>query len=283
MAFFFSVVPEYRRLIHFRLGRYMGIRGPGLVFPIIPIIDMVVRVDLREIFFELEPQTCITKDNAPVAIDMFVYMRVEQPELSVLKVQDFAGAARGIAMTTLRAVVGDISLDDVLAKRDQINQVMRAKLDEVTERWGVKVTAVEIREIMPPRDVQEAMTRQMSAERSRRAVVTEAEGNRQAAIQVAEGQKQAAILTAEGERQAAILKAEGNRQAAILNAEGFSQALQKVYEVAQGVDAKTMSLQYLDMLKVMAAGPSTRWIVPVELTSFLQNFTQAAGDANKPA
>src|SRR3990172_13271527 len=204
MAFFFSVVPEYRRLIHFRLGRYMGIRGPGLVFPIIPIIDMVVRVDLREIFFELEPQTCITKDNAPVAIDMFVYMRVEQPELSVLKVQDFAGAARGIAMTTLRAVVGDISLDDVLAKRDQINQVMRAKLDEVTERWGVKVTAVEIREIAPPKEVQDAMNKQRAAERTRRAMVTEADGRREAAVKVAEGEKQATVLKAEGDKQSAI-------------------------------------------------------------------------------
>src|SRR3989304_1739880 len=127
--------------------------------------------------------------------------------MTVVQVQDFAGAARGIATTTLRAVIGDISLDDVLARREQINNVLRTKLDEVTERWGVKVTTVEIREILPPREVQEAMTRQMSAERSRRAVVTEADGKRQATITVAEGDKQSAILRAEGDRQAALPRA----------------------------------------------------------------------------
>src|SRR4029434_9794784 len=151
--------------------------------------------------------------------------------MSVLQVQNFAGAAQNIAATTLRSVVGDMSLDDVLSKREQMNEILRNKLDEVTERWGVKVTNVEIREIIPPPGVQEAMTRQMSAERTRRAVVTEAEGSKQAAVTVAEGEKQAAILTAEGERQAAILRAEG-----------FSLALSKIFEIARTVDANTMSL-----------------------------------------
>ncbi len=181
MPFFFSVVPEFRRLVHFRLGRVMGLKGPGLIFPLWPIIDNVIVVDLREIFLDVPPQTCITKDNAPVSVDMLVYMKVVEPQDSVLKVENFIGAARGMAITTLRAVVGDITLDDVLAKRDQINQVMQAKLDEVTDRWGVKVTAVEIREIQPPRDIQEAMSRQMSAERNRRAAVLEAEGQREVA------------------------------------------------------------------------------------------------------
>jgi regulator of protease activity HflC (stomatin/prohibitin superfamily) len=158
-------------------------------------------------------------------------------------------------------VIGDISLDEVLAKRDQINQVLRAKLDEVTERWGVKVTTVEIREITPPKDVQEAMTRQMSAERSRRALVTEADGK-----------KQAAITIAEGEKQAAILKAEGDRQAAILRAEGFSLALGKIFEVARTVDTNTMSLQYLEALKALGAGPATKFIFPMEFTKLLQPF-----------
>ncbi len=172
-----KVVREYQRLIVFRLGKSIGQRGPGLVF-LIPIVDKAVWVDLREFFLEIPSQTCITKDNAPINIDFLIYFKVLNPEYSVIQVADFAGAARGIATTTLRAVVGDISLDDVLAKREQINQVLRAKLDEVTERWGVKVTTVEIREILPPREVQEAMTKQMSAERNRRAVVTEALGNR---------------------------------------------------------------------------------------------------------
>ncbi|HEU5299943.1 MAG TPA: SPFH domain-containing protein [bacterium] len=253
-----KVVREYQRLIVFRLGKSIGQKGPGLVF-LWPVIDKAVWVDLREFFLEIPSQTCITKDNAPINIDFLIYFKVFNPEYSVIQVADFAGAARGIATTTLRAVVGDISLDDVLAKREQINQVLRAKLDEVTERWGVKVTTVEIREILPPREVQEAMTRQMSAERSRRAVVTEALGNREAAVTVAEGQKQAAIL-----------KAEGDRQAAILRAEGFSLALDKIFSVAQHIDSKTLTLQYLEALKALGEGPATKFIFPLEFTKLLQ-------------
>ncbi|MGH2437248.1 MAG: SPFH domain-containing protein [bacterium] len=253
-----KVVREYQRLIVFRLGRSSGHRGPGLVF-LIPVVDKAVWVDLREFFLEIPSQTCITKDNAPINIDFLIYFKVLEPELSVIQVADFAGAARGIATTTLRAVVGDISLDDMLAKREQINQVLRAKLDEVTERWGVKVTTVEIREILPPREVQEAMTRQMSAERTRRAVVTEALGTREAAVTVAEGEKSAAIL-----------KAEGDRQAAILRAEGFSLALDKIFAVAKNIDSKTLTLQYLEALKVLGAGASTKFIFPLEFTKLLQ-------------
>jgi regulator of protease activity HflC (stomatin/prohibitin superfamily) len=252
------IVPEYQRLVIFRLGRLIGQKGPGLVI-VIPFIDRPVRVDLRELFLEIPHQTCITKDNAPIAIDFLVYWKVVDPPLSVIKVQDFAGASQGIATTTLRAVVGDIALDDVLAKRDQINDVLRAKLDEVTERWGVKVTTVEIREIEPPKEVQEAMNKQMAAERNRRAMVTEADGRREAAVKVAEGEKQAAVLKAEGEKQASILKAEG-----------FSLALQKVFEVASTVDAKTMSLQYLDALKALGASPATKIVFPLEFTSLLR-------------
>ena len=194
MPLIIAVVPEYKRVVHLRFGRLIGIKGPGIVFPILPIIDQAMEVDLREIYLDVPPQTSITKDNAPVSIDMLIYMRVVKPEDAVLKVADVSGAARGIATTTLRAVIGDIALDDVLAKRDQINQTMQAKLDEVTDRWGVKVTAVEIREIEPPRDIQDAMSRQMSAERTRRAAVLEADGQREAAIKVAEGEKEAAIL-----------------------------------------------------------------------------------------
>ncbi len=266
------VVRDYERLVLFRLGRYVGERGPGLVW-IWPVIDQVVRTNLREDFLEIPSQTCITQDNAPIDIDFLIYWKVVDPGLSVLKVRDFAGASQGIATTTLRAVIGDIPLDDVLAKREQINQILRAKLDEVTERWGVKVTGVEIREIVPPRDIQTAMNRQMAAERDRRAVVTEADGKREASIKVAEGAKQAAILTAEGARQAAILAAEGARQAAILNAEGYSMALAKIYEAARTVDSKTMSLQYLDTLKALGAGPATKFIFPMEFASLLRPFS----------
>ncbi len=265
-----KIVREYQRLVVFRLGRSTGSKGPGVVF-LVPIIDRAVWVDLREMFLEIPSQTCITKDNAPINIDFLIYSKVFDPDMSVIQVQDFAGAARGIATTTLRSVVGDISLDDVLAKRDQINQVLRAKLDEVTERWGVKVTTVEIREILPPKEVLDAMTRQMSAERSRRAVVTEADGKREAVIKVADGDKSAAIL-----------KAEGDRQAQILRAEGFSLALDKIFSIAKNVDSKTMTLQYLEALKALGAGASTKFIFPLEFTQLLRPIVDlAGGDAGK--
>jgi regulator of protease activity HflC (stomatin/prohibitin superfamily) len=252
-----KIVPEFQRLVKFRLGRCVGIRGPGFVL-ILPIIDRVVRVDLRESFLEIPHQTAITEDNAPISIDFIIFNKVEDAQLSVLAVQNFEGAAQNIAATTLRSVVGDMALDDVLSKREQMNQLLQAKLDEVTERWGVKVTNVEVREITPPPAVQEAMTRQMSAERTRRAVVTEADGAKQAAITVAEGNKQANILQAEGERQAAILRAEG-----------FSLALDKIYQTAQTVDVNTMSLQYLDTLKQIGASASTKFVIPMEFTNLL--------------
>jgi regulator of protease activity HflC (stomatin/prohibitin superfamily) len=272
-----KIVPEYQRIVLFRLGRAIGIRGPGLVV-IIPIIDRVVRVDLRERYLEIPHQAAITEDNATISIDFIIFYKVVDASMSVLQVQNFAGAAQNIAATTLRSVVGDMTLDDVLSKREEMNQILQVKLDEVTERWGVKVTNVEVREIIPPPTVQEAMTRQMSAERTRRAVVTEAEGNKQAAITVAEGQKQAAILSAEGDRQAAILRAEG-----------FSLALSKIFEVAQGVDANTMSLQYLETLKQIGSSPSTKFVVPMELANLLsgvtgltsKSFGNSGGDGSK--
>ena len=258
------IVKQYERMVPFRLGKFFGLKGAGLRL-LIPFIDSFQKVDLREDVIDVARQTNITKDNAPIDIDFLIYYKVvdHEAEKSVLEVQDFRAAIVGMATTTLRAVVGDIPLDDVLAKREEINQILRVKLDEVTSRWGVKVTAVEIREIDPPAEIQHAMNRQMAAERERRAVVTEADGQKEANITVAEGQKQAAILSAEGVRQADILKAEGNRQAAILNAEGFSNALDQIYKVAQGVDAKTMSLQYFETLKDIGASPrrssSSRW------------------------
>jgi regulator of protease activity HflC (stomatin/prohibitin superfamily) len=176
----------------------------------------------------------------------------------VVAVTNFASASQGIAATTLRAVIGDISLDDVLAKREQINEDLRRKLDEVTERWGVKVTAVEIREVVPPREVQEAMNRQMSAERTRRAAVTESEGKRQATITVAEG-----------ERQAQVLRAEGGKQANILQAEGYAQYLQTVSAAAQLVDPKTMTIQVIEGLKAIGAGPGSTFVIPMEFTRLL--------------
>ena len=268
-----KVVREYQRLVVFRLGRSIGPKGPGLVI-LLPFIDRPLWVDLREAFLEVPKQTCITKDNAPIDIDFLIYWKVMDPAASVIQVANFAGASQGIATTTLRAVIGDISLDDVLAKREDINKVLRVKLDEVTERWGVKVTTVEIREITPPREVQAAMNRQLTAERERRAIVLEADGKREASIKVAEGERQATILRAEGSRQATILTAEGDRQAASLRAEGFALALEKVFAVARTVDDKTMSLQYLETLKTLGTSAATKFVLPMELTNLLRPFQE---------
>ena len=265
------VVPEYQRLVVFRLGRCIGTKGPGIVL-LIPVIDRAVKVDLREQVREIPHQTSITKDNAPISIDFLWYYKVLDPAESVLQVGNFEMAAQGMATTTLRAVIGGIPLDDVLSEREHINTMLRTRLDEVTERWGVKVTNVEIREIIPPRDVQDAMNRQMSAERIRRAVVTESTGTREAAINVAQGEKQSAILRAEGSKQAAILEAEGQQTAQELKAQGFARALEEIFGAAQNVDQKTMTLQYFDTLKAIGSSPSTKYIFPLEFTSMLENF-----------
>jgi regulator of protease activity HflC (stomatin/prohibitin superfamily) len=267
------IVNEYQRLVVFRLGRCIGTKGPGLVL-LIPVIDRAVKVDLREQVREVPHQVSITKDNAPISIDFLWYYKVMDPTLSVVGVGNFELSAAGMATTTLRSVIGGIPLDEVLSQREHINQTLRVKLDEVTERWGVKVTNVEIREIIPPKDVQDAMNKQMSAERIRRAVVTESMGTREAAINVAEGNKQAAILQAEGQKQSAILDAEGQKQAQALRAEGFAVALEKIFGAAQLVDQKTMTLQYFDTLKSLGSGASTKFIFPMEFTSMIENFTK---------
>jgi regulator of protease activity HflC (stomatin/prohibitin superfamily) len=263
-----KIVREYERLVVFRLGRLIGARGPGVIF-IIPFINRLNKVDLRERFLEVPHQTCITKDNAPTDIDFLIYYKVIEATQSIVQVQNFEGASIGIATTTLRAVVGDIPLDELLAKREQINQVLRTKLDEVTERWGIKVTNVEIREIRPPQDVQEAMVRQMSAERTRRATVTEADGKREASI-----------LVAEGEKKSNILRAEGDKQAAVLRAEGYAGALNQIFSAAKGIDAKTMTLQYLDTLKALGASPSTKYIFPMEFTNLIAPLREYAKESD---
>ncbi len=265
-----NFVRDYERVARFRFGRFEGMRGPGVVFTV-PIIHQYSKVDTRTLVLEIPRQTSITRDNAPIDIDFLVYMRVDinQADKAVLEVQDYSMAVVGLSTTTLRAVIGDIPLDDVLSQRERINELLRVRLDQETGRWGIKVTNVEIREIIPPKDIQEAMNRQMTAERVRRAVVLEADGKRQASITVAEGEKQASILKAEGARQAAILAAEGDQQAAVLRAQGFANALGQIFQVAQGVDANTMGLQYLEALKALGASPSSKFIFPMEFTRLL--------------
>jgi regulator of protease activity HflC (stomatin/prohibitin superfamily) len=256
------VVNQYERLVVFRLGKTRPalVKDPGLRF-LIPIVDRPVKVDVREDFDEIPRQTNITKDNAPIDIDFLIYFRIVDPLASVVNIFDFRAALRGIATTTLRAVIGDMNLDDVLSKRDQINDVLRARLDEQTERWGGKVTTVEIRELIPPPGVQDSMNRMLTAERTRRAVITESEGERQSKINIAEGEKQSTIL-----------RAEGGRQSAILQAEGFSEALTRIFSAAREIDDRTMTLQYLEALKALGSTAATKYVIPLELTDLARRL-----------
>ena len=269
MGIILNFVKDYERIARFRFGTFEGMKGPGIVVAL-PVVHAKVWVDTRTEVLDIPRQTNITKDNAPIDIDFLVYLRVDvnQAELAVLEVEDYHSAVVGLATTTLRAVIGDISLDDVLSQRDRINELIRTRLDQETARWGIKVTNVEIRELTPPREIQDAMSRQMSAERVRRAVVLEAEGTKQANITVAEGEKQSAILRAEGEKQSAILRAEG-----------FGQALTRIFEAAQEVDEKTMTLQYLDTLKALGASPASKFLFPLEFTRLLEGLSaRSPGD-----
>ncbi len=270
------IIDEYKRLVILRLGKYQATRGPGIVI-VIPFFESATVVDLREKLIDIPAQTAITKDNASILIDFLVYFRITEPMLSVLKVDNVINASKNIATTTLRAVIGDIELDGVLSKREQINDILRVKLDEATERWGLKVTAVEIREIEPPRDILDAMNRQMSAERDRRAEVTRAQGERESAIARAEGHKQAAILKAEGERESAVLEAQGQKEAQELKAQGYAKALEAIAQTASTLDERTMALQYMEMLEKVGSSASTKFVVPMELVGFVNQFTKVTG------
>ncbi|MCH2313755.1 MAG: SPFH/Band 7/PHB domain protein [SAR202 cluster bacterium] len=276
---YIKIVRQYERLAVFTLGKFSetgGLKGPGLRILVWPI-QTTTMIDLREEVIDIPRQTNITSDNAPLDIDFLVFLRPIEHEAQkvVLEVINYHQAVIGMATTILRAVVGEMTVDEVLSQRERINDELRVKLDEITGRWGIKVTQVEIKEISPATDIQAAMNRQMAAERLRRAEVTEAEGTRQASITVAEGEKQAEILRAEGQRQSEILTAEGDQQASVLRAEGFSTALDRIYSVARNIDTKTLSLQYFETLKEMGKGDSTKFIFPMEFTKLLGPFASA--------
>lgn len=268
-----NFLKDYERIARFRWGNFEELKGPGPVI-MIPIMHSGVKLDLRTEVIDIPRQTNITKDNAPIAVDFLIFLRVmaEFADRAVIQVEDYRAAVIGLATTTLRAVVGDIDLDDVLSQRERINNLLRERLDAETERWGIKVTNVEIREIEPEGEIQEAMNKQMSAERVRRAVVREAQGTREAAITVAEGEKQAAILKAEGIRQAEILTAEGDQQAQDLRAAGYAKALDNIEKIAKGINENTLSLQYFQTLKEIGASESTKYIFPMEFTGLLKDF-----------
>ena len=278
MATGIVVVQQYQRMVVQRFGTFTGTMRPGLHL-LIPVMHNGTKVDLRERVARVPTQKYITADNVVVDMDFVIYYRVmeEMAERSVLEVQNFESAVVNLAFATLRAVIGSTSLAEALTERERIRDQLQVRMDEVTERWGVKVSQVEINEIDPPPGVKAAMEREKSAEAIKTAEITESEGARQAQINRAEGEKQAEILQAEGARQGEILKAEGDQQAQVLRAEGFSTALERIFQVANTIDAKTMSLQYFETLKSLGASPSTKWIFPMEFTNMLQPFLGMGG------
>ena len=276
---FFRIVNTYDRMVILRWGKFLGVRGPGIRI-VVPFMDRPIKVDTREQVDRVPTQKYITADNVVVDMDFVIYYRImeEYAERAVLEIQNFELAVVNLAFATLRAVIGSTTLSEALAERERIRDALQVRMDEVTERWGVKISQVEINEIDPPPGVKAAMEREKSAEAIKTADITESEGARQSQINIAEGEKRAAILTAEGARQAEILMAEGEQQAAVLRAQGFSEALERINAVASNADGRTMSLQYFETLKSLGESPSTKWIFPMEFTSMLGNFLGMGGN-----
>ncbi|MFC5235335.1 SPFH domain-containing protein [Pseudonocardia zijingensis] len=286
-----QIIPQATAAVIERLGRYKGTADPGLAF-LVPFIDKVrERIDLREQVVSFPPQPVITQDNLTVNIDTVVYFQVTDPKAAVYEISDYITGVEQITTTTLRNVVGGMTLEGTLTSRDEINTVLRGELDEATGRWGIRVGRVEIKAIDPPPSIQESMERQMKADREKRAMILTAEGQRESAIRSAEGQKQSQILTAEGAKQAAILNAEADRQSRILRAEGerAAQALQAQGE-AKAIETvfaaikagkptpELLAYQYLQTLPEMAQGEANKvWLVPSDFGKALEGFTRMLG------
>ena len=281
MASGIVVVKQYERLVILKWGRLQVVAQPGFRF-LIPVMYTGRLVDTREQVDRVPTQKYITRDNVVVDMDFVLYFKVieEEAEKSVMNVADHRAAVRALAVAELRSIIGNITLAEALAERERIQNELQVSLDENTGRWGVKVQGVAVNEIDPPQGVKAAMEREKSAEAIKTADITESEGQRQSQINRVEGERQAAILEAEGERQAVILRAEGEQQAQLLRAQGFSSALDNINQVANSVDAKTMSLQYFETLKDLGESPSTKWIFPMEFTSMLSGFL-GMGNSNR--
>jgi regulator of protease activity HflC (stomatin/prohibitin superfamily) len=268
------IVPQARAAIVERLGRYHKTLDAGLAL-VIPFVDRVSPlIDLREQVVSFPPQPVITEDNLVVSIDTVIYFQVTDPKAATYEIANYIATIEQLTVTTLRNVIGGMSLEDALTSRDDINNQLRGVLDEATGKWGIRVPRVELKAIDPPGSIQEAMEKQMRAERDKRA-----------AILTAEGVKQSQILTAEGEKQSAILRAEGKREAQVLEAEGQSKAIETVFDAIHrgNADEKLLSYQYLQMLPQIAQGESNKlWIIPSEFVAALSRLGENLTDAKRP-
>ena len=286
-----QIIPQAQAAVIERLGRYQRTQTPGLAF-LVPFIDRIrARIDLREQVVSFPPQPVITQDNLTVNIDTVVYYQVLDPKAAVYEINDYIVGVEQITITTLRNVVGGMSLEGTLTSRDEINDKLRGELDKATGNWGIRVGRVEIKAIDPPPSIQESMERQMKADREKRATILTAEGQRESAIRSAEGQKQAQILTAEGRKQAAILEAEADRQSRILRAQGEraaqylqaqgeAKAIEKVFAAIKAgrPTPELLAYQYLQTLPEMARGEANKvWMVPSDFGKALEGFTRMLG------
>lgn len=272
------IIQPYEQGLWIFLGKYKGKLNTGLNF-VIPFGSRVVRLDMRTQVMDVPRQEVITKDNSPTNVDAIIYIRVVDPERSYFEVSNFKIATVALAQTTLRSVIGDMDLDNVLNQREQINSRLQDILDKSTDAWGVRVEGVEIREVDPVERVKRAMEEQTSAERERRAAILRADGQKQASILEAEGNKRSAILNAEGDRQSRILASDGERKAQILRAQGQAQALHMLSMGAAPLDQKALAVLGFDALGRLAEGQATKIIIPFEISHLMRSGAIALGHA----
>jgi regulator of protease activity HflC (stomatin/prohibitin superfamily) len=271
-----KIVRPYEQAVYIRLGMFMRILNPGFNY-VAPLINETVKLDLRTQVLDVPRQEVITKDNSPVNVDAIIYVKVVDPKKAFFEVTDYRAATVYLAQTTLRSIIGDMELDEILSNREKINLKLRDILDEATDQWGVKVDAVEIREIDPAPKVKQAMEEQTSAERLRRAAILKADGAKTAAILNAEGEKRSRILQAEGLRQAKILEAEGERLAIILQSQGESQKLRILSVGASTLDTKALTVLSLEAVKKLGEGQSTKIVLPFEVTRLVEGISDYVG------
>ncbi|MCQ2079940.1 MAG: SPFH/Band 7/PHB domain protein [archaeon] len=277
-----KIVQPYEQAVYMRLGKFVRILDQGLNI-VTPLISTVIKMDLRTEVMDVPKQEVITKDNSPVYVDAIIYIKVTDPKNAFFEVTNYRLATVNLAQTTLRSVIGQMELDEILSSRENINIQLRDTLDENTDKWGVRVENVEIKEVDPAPKVKESMEEQTSAERKRRAAILEADGMKRSAIMEAEGKKKSKILEAEGTRQSMILEAEGKRLATILEAQGEAQKLRILSVGAASMDSKAMSIVSMDTLKTVGNGQSSKIYFPLELTKLVDGVSEYMGSTNKVA
>ena len=271
-----KIVQPYEQAVYMRLGKYIRVLNQGMNF-VCPLINQVVKLDLRTQVLDVPRQEVITKDNSPVNVDAIIYIKVTDPKNAFFEVTDYRTATVYLAQTSLRAIIGEMELDEILSSREKINIQLRDVLDEATDKWGVKIEAVEIREVDPATKVKDSMEEQTSAERRRRAAILAADGEKRAAILEAEGKRQSMILEAEGKRQSMVLEAEGKRLATILESQGEAQKLRILAVGASAMDSKALSVLSMDTLKTIGNGQASKVFFPLEVTKIVDSLSQYMG------